>query len=141
MKHIITVLWCTLLLLAAACTPSPEPINYGKEACAHCKMTIIDNRFGAELLTSKGKIYKFDDIVCLRHFEGEHPELKNNKIFVSDYLQQNKDLLKADEAVFLKHEFFRSPMNGQYGAFASAAEAKYISDSLNITVLTLDQVN
>ncbi|MGB5288980.1 MAG: hypothetical protein WBN42_10875, partial [Ignavibacteriaceae bacterium] len=51
-----------LLFLLASCGSKPEPINYGKDECEFCRMQISDNRYGAELVTDKGKVYKFDSI-------------------------------------------------------------------------------
>lgn len=141
MKCVKLILLCVVLFFTSACTQSPEPINYGKDACAHCKMTIVDNRFGAELVTAKGKIYKFDDIICLRHFEKEHPEQKENRIFVSDYRKEHRPMLEGKDVIFLRHGFFRSPMNGQYAAFASREEAQALADSLKVAPVSLKDVN
>jgi copper chaperone NosL len=49
------------------CSQSPQPIKYGAEECANCKMTIMNPRFAGEIITVKGKIYKFDDVHALYH--------------------------------------------------------------------------
>ena len=33
-----------------------------------CKMTLVDKKFGAEVVTKKGKVYKFDDLNCMIKF-------------------------------------------------------------------------
>ena len=38
------------------CSTEPLPIRYGQDNCDFCKMTISDHRFGAEIVTKKGKI-------------------------------------------------------------------------------------
>jgi copper chaperone NosL len=35
-------------LVVTSCSVEAERINYGKDACHHCKMTLMDNKFGAE---------------------------------------------------------------------------------------------
>ena len=55
-------------LVLTGCTPQTEAIDFGADACANCKMTIVEPRFGSELLTIKGKVYKFDAIECLAKF-------------------------------------------------------------------------
>jgi len=50
----LTALSIIVLALLSACSRAPEPIVYGKDACTHCKMTIMDKRFAAEIITSKG---------------------------------------------------------------------------------------
>ena len=57
-----------LLLLISSCNTEPQKINYGKDLCEHCKMTIMDKKFGAELITKKGKTMKFDSGECTCYF-------------------------------------------------------------------------
>ena len=52
----------------SSCSTSPQPINYGNDACHYCQMTIVDQIYGAEVISDKGKIFKFDAAECLiRH--------------------------------------------------------------------------
>ena len=39
-----------------SCATGPEPIRFGKDNCHSCKMTLTDKRFGAEIVTKKGKV-------------------------------------------------------------------------------------
>ena len=60
-----------ILLIGLAmlgCSAKPEPLVFGKDACYTCKMTLVDSKYGAELVTQKGKIYKFDDLNCMLNF-------------------------------------------------------------------------
>ena len=50
-----------LTLSLSSCSTAPQPIRIGQDNCDFCKMTISDNRFGAEIITKKGKVYIFDD--------------------------------------------------------------------------------
>ena len=43
----------------------PEPIVYGRDACAHCRMVISQPGFGGEVRDLSGKISTFDDVGCL----------------------------------------------------------------------------
>ena len=61
-----------LFVLISSCSSGPEPLYYKKDSCAFCKMQLIDTKFGAELITEKGKIYKFDDIGCMLDFEQQN---------------------------------------------------------------------
>src|SRR5262249_18329364 len=65
------------LVLAApaigACTSSDavvEPV-WGKEPCAHCAMVLSDKHFGAQLVTSDGDRFTFDDVGCMVLFAEE----------------------------------------------------------------------
>lgn len=130
MKMIFAALVAVCLL--SACNRTFEPINYGKDACAHCKMTIMDKRFAAELVNPKGKVFKFDDISCLRAFS----EVPGSMLFVNDYLGKSEMPLNAALAVYLYHESFNSPMNGNLAAFADKAAAKALQDSLQLELFT-----
>lgn len=49
-------------------TPSgPEPIAYGRDVCAHCRMHLGRPGFAGELRDAHGTIEKFDDVGCLLH--------------------------------------------------------------------------
>ena len=134
MKHLLIL---TALCALFACNRSFEPVEYGKDACAHCKMTIMDKRFAAEIITPKGKVFKFDDISCLRAFETELP---GSMLFVSAYAGTPGDPLNAATAVYLHHESFGSPMNGNLAAFASPADAARLRDSLQLPLLNWENL-
>ena len=61
MKKLLPLILLATVLLAA-CQPSPKPIEYGSDMCDYCKMTIVDQQHAAELVTTKGKAFKFDAI-------------------------------------------------------------------------------
>ena len=54
-----------LLAFMSSCSSQTEPIHYGKDNCNLCKMTIMDKEYACELVTSKGKVFKFDDVTCM----------------------------------------------------------------------------
>lgn len=109
-----------LLLLFQQCTHEPEPLVYGKDVCQFCKMTLMDSKFGAELVTTKGKVYKFDDINCMLNFYHSEQEGTDN---FSHKLVVNYDapgsLMQVDSAFFLKSKEIRSPMASEVAAFGS----------------------
>lgn len=127
------IFFCVLLLsaiLMQSCSRSFEAIDYGKDACGHCRMTIMDDRYAAEMITQKGKVYKFDDVICMIQFGQGQGDTEGSLFYVEDYLKKKDGALEVEEAVFLKSEFFSSPMNGNYAAFASAEDATRLKDSL-----------
>lgn len=132
MRNLINISICAWLLATASCQPSFEPIAYGKDACANCKMTIVNRRYSAGLLTGKGRTYKFDDILCMRQYV-DQLEKKDERmqLFVADYLDKEGKMLHVEKAIFLQHELFTSPMNGNSAAFASTAAAQHYRDSLH----------
>jgi copper chaperone NosL len=108
----------------ASCSTNTSPLQIGIDACENCKMTISDARFGAEIITYKGRIYKFDDIVCLRSFM-KSGALKSSEIestYLVDYC--NPHLLNPISNCFLSaSENYGSPMNGNIAAFADKDSA------------------
>jgi copper chaperone NosL len=115
------ILCAMLALVFWACSIEPEPLIYGKDQCHSCKMTLMDKKFGAELVTTKGKVYKFDDINCLFNFYNEGSVNKEDfrlKLVV-DFSQPEK-LIDAEKAVYLKSGEIKSPMASQVAAFETA---------------------
>ena len=112
------ILCVMLALVFWACSIEPEPLIYGKDQCHSCKMTLMDRKFGAELVTTKGKVYKFDDINCLFNFYNEGSVNKDDFRFklVVDFSQPEK-LIDAEKAVYLKSGEIKSPMASQVAAF------------------------
>lgn len=106
-----------------ACTLSPEPINYGKDECEHCRMMITDNKYGAEVVSDKGKIYKFDSIECLIEFALEKNMVgdANQSFLVTDF-SKPEDLIDAKTAFYVHNDNFRSPMGLNVSAFGSESE-------------------
>lgn len=104
-------------LLSAGCSRKPQPIVAGEDDCHFCKMTITDIRFGGELITGKGKVFKFDDVKCLASFTANEMKSggKDFDIYVQDYV--NRDLAPLSGAVLLRHPSFRSPMASGIAAF------------------------
>jgi nitrous oxidase accessory protein len=58
----------TALAAVVGCSRGPVPIPYGTQSCDFCGMTISDPRFGAELVTARGKVYTFDSAECLASY-------------------------------------------------------------------------
>jgi copper chaperone NosL len=114
MKFLIIPLLAGLI----SCTVEPEPIQYGKDACYACKMTLMDKKFGAELVTDKGKVYKFDDVNCMLNFyhSGDTPPEEFKYKLVVDFTQPSK-LIEAGDAFYLKSAEIKSPMASQIAAF------------------------
>lgn len=101
-----------------ACSPKPEPIVYGSDMCYTCKMTIMDKHFGGEVVTRKGKVYKFDDINCMVNFlnSGYLDDREVAFRLVVDYAQPAK-LVDATQAFYLKSGEIYTPMASQIAAF------------------------
>lgn len=110
----LAVLVCLLFSLPS-CSTKPEPFQLGKDHCDFCKMTISDPRFGAELITKKGKLFKFDDVHCLLSFLQKNDRAEIKETYFVDF--NDHHFIPSKEALFLKSEDLRSPMAGNIAAF------------------------
>lgn len=136
MKKYILIFFLSNTFCLAACKRQFEPIKYGHQPCAHCKMTIMDKRFAAEILTGKGKAIKFDDFACLLQYVKDEKLMDPDaKIFVADYDHPDAQFLDARHAIFLHNETFKSPMNGNLAATASEEGAKELNAGLHSELL------
>lgn len=109
-----------LFLVTTSCNAGPEPIVTGRDHCDFCKMTVSDDRYGAEIVTQKGKVFKFDDAHCILSFlQAEGFDKSSVKdIYFTDF-SNGHSLIKTNEAFFLKSDQLRSPMGGNIAAFSS----------------------
>jgi copper chaperone NosL len=105
-------------LSLAGCSTAPQPIRIGKDQCDFCKMTISDNRFGAEIITRKSKVYKFDDEHCIINFLNSKTTAPGEiaGIYFVNFNDPH-EMIKVEEAHFLQSPSFKSPMNGNIAAF------------------------
>lgn len=68
LPHVFSLVGLFVLLSFSSCSQTVEPIKIGVENCNYCQMTIMKNTNGSEIITNKGKIFKFDDHGCMRDF-------------------------------------------------------------------------
>lgn len=136
MRFSLSIMWFALMCLAS-CKAQFEPIDYGHDACQHCKMTIVDKRFAAEILTKKGKAFKFDDVKCLTTYakDAKMPDGDMN-VFVADYNNPGGGFLDASTASYLHSDAYKSPMNGNMAAFSSTEMANKAKGSQQVELLT-----
>ena len=113
--------WIAFLIAFSlwSCSIEPQPLLYGKDFCHTCKMTLMDKKFGAEVVTSKGKVYKFDDMNCMINFlnSGYIEEQDIAFRLVIDFANPEK-LIDAKDAHYVKSDKIRSPMASEIAAFS-----------------------
>ncbi len=131
-----------LWIFFSSCNAGPELIKIGKDQCFGCKMTISDQRFGAEILTTKSKVYKFDDVHCLLEFKKsgtlEPKEIK--AVYFSNFNAPHQ-LMIAEKSLLLKSDQLRSPMNGNIAAFEHAAALKSAQQSFAGIVFSWNELD
>ncbi|MCU0364515.1 MAG: nitrous oxide reductase accessory protein NosL [Ignavibacteriaceae bacterium] len=127
----VLLLLIIVILILSGCKAGPEPINYGHDECEFCRMQITDNRYGSEIVTDKGKVFKFDEIGCMieyalvKNFIGD----ANQKFLVTDFAKP-ETFIDATNAFFIQNENFRSPMGSNVMGFSSEiSRQKFIAES------------
>ena len=113
MKKLLIFGW--LLGFMLACDIKPVQIDFGKDGCHFCSMTIVDNQHAAEIINDKGKAFKYDAIECMLNDLKTRPANEIGMILINDYNDPGT-LINAQEATYLISDAIPSPM----GAFLSA---------------------
>ncbi|MEZ4944592.1 MAG: nitrous oxide reductase accessory protein NosL [Cyclobacteriaceae bacterium] len=117
-RNVVAILVLPLAVILSSCSTDPIPLEFGKDTCYSCKMTLMDNKFGAELVTKKGKVYKFDDINCLLDYYNSNEEEQTEYAhkLVIDFTKPGT-LIEASNSHYLKAEEIKSPMASKIAAF------------------------
>lgn len=128
-----------LLLVFFSCNVGPEPINYGSDGCHFCKMTIVDKVHAAEIVTQKGKVYKFDATECMINFMDDF-DSSEIKLYLSNNYTDPEALIDATQATFLISENIPSPMGAFLSAFKNKADAEKTQAEKGGTLYTWDEL-
>ncbi|MEW4923899.1 nitrous oxide reductase accessory protein NosL [Algibacter sp. 2305UL17-15] len=120
LKHYSTI---ALILMLISCNVSPKPIEYGSDGCYFCKMTIVDKVHAAEIVTKKGKVYKFDATECMINFMDDF-DTSEIALYLSNNYTEPEALIDATKATFLISENIPSPMGAFLSAFKNRADAE-----------------
>ena len=114
-------------------------IKLNVDTCEFCKMTIADGKYAAEVISEKGRVYKFDDIMCMVHYVKENADTKIADYYVSDYLQDNM-LIPAKTAFFIAGGTIQTPMRGGIIAFSFENKAKEFAAKFNAKAISWEAV-
>lgn len=113
-----------LMLILNACNVKPAEIEYGSDACHYCDMTIVDRQFASQLVTSKGRSYKYDAIECMVHSSQEQfADVEMAFMLVADF-DEPGTLVDARSATYLVSENLPSPMAEYLSAYKTKANAQ-----------------
>ncbi len=112
-----------LALGLSACNNGPQPISYSQDACDFCRMTIVDKQHAAQIVTEKGRNYKYDAIECMVNDLKDWDRPTADQLLVADYANPGK-LTNAKNAQYLISKNIPSPMGAFLSAFESPNELK-----------------
>lgn len=129
------------LAVAAACgSAGPRPIVFGSEPCAHCHMTIVDRRYAAQLVTTTGKAYVFDDVGCMAAFvaAGTVEPGRVAGAYFHVYLEPER-VFPAAEVRLVHSDTLRTPMGSGLAAAHEGAQVAALQQLIGGTVETWDE--
>ena len=122
-----------------SCSVGPKPIVYNEDQCDSCKMLISDHRFGAELVTKKGRIYKYDAIECMVQTIVEKGEEEYAYMMVTDYHHPG-ELISADLAKYIIEKERPSPMGAYLSAYSVETKIENLKTEPSASVMNWNQV-
>jgi copper chaperone NosL len=131
-----------LTIFFISCNTGPAPINYGKDNCTDCSMTIMDPKFASEIITKKGKVFKFDDTHCILHYI-KSGMIRKEDIASTVFLDFNnpQNFLPAESAFFVLSQNLKSPMNGNTIAVATREMADKTAKETGGVVKTWNELS
>ena len=110
-------------LVSACSSGRPDAIANHADPCAYCRMEISDPRFGAELVTRRGRTVKFDSIECLLAFYKQAASANDvSSVWVSDFRHPGT-LISVASANFVDIGVGREPMGRGWAAVVSTEDA------------------
>lgn len=130
-----------LICLISSCSIKQRPIDYGSDECVYCKMKIMDHRYGAELVTQKGKVHTFDAAECLIEYLYRNEALVESASFllVTSYTEPDQ-LIDAKSASYLVSKAMPSPMGAYLTTFSSRETAEEYQRNNGGDVYTWDEL-
>ncbi|MEQ8418137.1 MAG: nitrous oxide reductase accessory protein NosL [Imperialibacter sp.] len=139
-KAIATVALVTVFGLSS-CSVTPRPLALGSDHCHHCKMKIVQPQYGAELVSSTGKIYTFDAVECFVQYKDEN-NISADKIALEMVVpyDQPGTLMDATKCVFIRSAKLPSPMGMYITAMSSESKIEPIIDGYDGEIYTWEKL-
>jgi len=129
------------VILLSSCNPESKPIVYGEDKCEFCRMSIVDQQFGGEIVTKKGKAYKYDAVECMVNYLDQHVEDESKlKLILTNTYDSPGKLIDASKCYYLKSKNMPSPMGMFLNPFESNTEALRNQKENEGTVFTWEEL-
>jgi copper chaperone NosL len=103
-------------------------------------MTIVDMQHAAEVVTTKGRAYKFDAVECQIHYLQENQDTEFAFMLVNDFSKTTGELTPVAECTFLISPNISSPMGANLSAFTEAATAQEFQQTKGGQLYTWEEV-
>jgi len=87
-------------------------------------MTIVDTQHAAEVVTVKGKVFKFDAIECMVQYVHDNGDTGFHSFWVNDYTAASGELVDATTCTYLISQNIPSPMGAFLSGFADPNTAE-----------------
>lgn len=117
------------ILGSLSCQVKPMDINYGEDGCHFCKMTIVDKQHAAQIVTTKGKNFKYDAIECMMNHLRAWDQAKPAFYLVNDYESPGK-MVDAQQSYYLISKELPSPMGEYLTAFEKMEDRNNIQSAI-----------
>ena len=138
----VAVVAIAAAIVAGSCARGPlppAPLDTKNEACAFCRMGVVDRRFAAQLVAPGEEPKFFDDIGCLRDYLARAGGAPGGAIaYVSDH--RTRSWVAAAEAVYTRAPSVQTPMSSGLMAHVDAQSREQDPDAQGGTPLTAADV-
>ena len=139
MKNSLAVIFWLACL--AACKPEMKPIAYGEDKCEFCRMSIVDNQFGCEVVTQKGKAFKFDAVECMVNYLEQRVEDETKiKLLLTNTYDSPGSMIDAKNCSYLISKNMPSPMGMYLNPFSESSEAIKYQKENSGTIYNWDEL-
>ncbi|WP_438426470.1 nitrous oxide reductase accessory protein NosL [Aquimarina macrocephali] len=128
-----------VIMLFGSCNVQPETIHYGEDNCHYCSMTIVDKIHAAEIVTKKGKVFKFDAVECMINYVAEIDK-EEISLYLSNHYDSPEELIDATQATFLISKNISSPMGAFLTSFESKASAEKVKSEKGGNLFTWEEL-
>ena len=100
MKSSIAVFLIVMAATAGCSKSAVKPVDiFPEDMCSHCRMSVSNQAFAAEIITENGEALKFDDIGCMEEFTRNSKDVKMAGAFVKDY--ETKEWLPLEKSTII----------------------------------------
>lgn len=127
------------VITLGACSDVPVEVPYDRVNCDFCRMSITDRRFGAELVSSKGKAYFFDALECQVNFRLNNTSETWRHSLATPFLHPG-ELYPTDSLVILRSTNGPSPMGMNLTSWLDEEEATFIESAEGDALFTYPEL-